>query len=56
MYYVKVFYARYFPVFCSRKGTCSTRLFKSFEFENGSKMSDEKLVTLEFKYLENKEW
>ena len=27
------------------------RLFKSFEFGNGSRMSDENLVILEFKYL-----
>ena len=30
------------------------RLFKSFEFGNGSRMSDENLVILEFKYLQNK--
>ena len=30
-------------------------LFKSFEFGNGS-MSDEKLVILEFKCLQNKKW
>ena len=28
-----------------------SQLFKSFEFGNGSGMSDEKLVILEFKYL-----
>ena len=39
-----------------RKGTCSTRLFKSFEFRNRSRISDEKLAILEFKYLRNKEW
>ena len=33
-----------------------TRLFKSFEFGNGSWMSDENLVKLEFKYLQNKKW
>ena len=33
-----------------------TRLFKSFEFGNGSRMSDENLVILEFKYLQNKKW
>ena len=33
-----------------------TRLFKSFEFGNGSRISDEKLVLLEFKYLQNKKW
>ena len=33
-----------------------TRLFKSFEFGNGSRMSDENLVMLEFKYLQNKKW
>ena len=31
-----------------------SRLFKSFEFGNGSRMSDENLVILEFKYLQNK--
>ena len=31
-----------------------SRLFKSFEFGNGSRMSDEDLVILEFKYLQNK--
>ena len=30
------------------------RLFKSFEFGNGSRMSDKNLVILEFKYLQNK--
>ena len=38
------------------KGTCSTWLFKSFEFRNRSRISDEKLAILEFKYLRNKEW
>ena len=32
------------------------QLFKSFKFGNGSIMSDENLVTLEFKYLQNKKW
>ena len=32
------------------------RLFKSFEFGNGSRISDENLVILEFKYLQNKKW
>ena len=32
------------------------RLFKSFEFGNGSRMSDKNLVMLEFKYLQNKKW
>ena len=30
-------------------------LFSSFEFGNGSRMSDEKLAILEFKY-QNKKW
>ena len=30
--------------------------YKSFEFGNGSRMSDENLVILEFKYLQNKKW
>ena len=34
----------------------TTQLFKSFEFGNGSRISDEKLVLLEFKYLQNKKW
>ena len=29
---------------------------KSFKFWNGSRMFDEKLVILEFKYLQNKKW
>ena len=29
---------------------------QSFEFGNGSRMSDKKLVILEFKYLQNKKW
>ena len=33
-----------------------TQLFKSFEFGNGSRISDENLVILEFKYLQNKKW
>ena len=32
----------------------TSRLFKSFEFGNGSRMSDENLVILESKYLQNK--
>ena len=32
------------------------RLFKSLEFGNGSRMPDEKLVILKFKYLQNKKW
>ena len=31
-------------------------LFKLFEFENGSRMSNENLVILEFEYLQNKKW
>ena len=31
-------------------------LLKLFEFGNGSKMSGEKFVPLEFKYLKNKKW
>ena len=31
-----------------------TQMFKSFEFGNGSRISDKKLVILEFKYLQNK--
>ena len=30
--------------------------FKSFEIGSGSKMSDEKLTILEFKYLQKKKW
>ena len=30
--------------------------FKSFKFGNGSRISDQKLVILEFKYLQNKKW
>ena len=33
-----------------------SRLFKSFEFGNGSRISDEKLVILELKYFQNKKW
>ena len=33
-----------------------TRLLKSFEFGNGSRMSGENLAILEFKYLQNKKW
>ena len=36
--------------------TACLKLFKSFEFGNGSGMSDKKLVILEFKYLQNKKW
>ena len=31
-------------------------LFKSFEIGNGSRMSDQNLVILEFKNLQNKKW
>ena len=34
----------------------SPLLFRSFEFENRSRMSDEKLVILKFEYLQNKKW
>ena len=34
----------------------SPQLFKSFEFGNGSRMSDDNLVILEFKYLHYKKW
>ena len=40
---------------CSRKKPVS-RLFKSFVFGNGSRMSNENLIILEFKYLQNKKW
>ena len=33
-----------------------TRLFRSFEFGNGSRISDEKRLILQFKYLQNKKW
>ena len=33
-----------------------TTSVQSFEFGNGSRISDEKLVVLEFKYLQNKKW
>ena len=32
------------------------QLFKSFEFGNGSRMSDKNLTILEFIYLQNKKW
>ena len=38
------------------KNFYQARLFKSFEFGNGSRISDEDLVILEFKYLQNKKW
>ena len=44
-------------IFCRREiWSFITRLFKSFEFGNGSRMSEENLVTLEFKYLQNEKW
>ena len=36
--------------------TFPSRLFNSFEFGNGSRLPDEKLTILEFKYLQNKKW
>ena len=36
--------------------TALARLFISFEFGNGSRMSDKNLLMLEFKYLQNKKW
>ena len=38
------------------RASANSRLFKSFEFGNESRMSDENLVILEFKYLQNKKW
>ena len=32
------------------------QLFKSFEFSNGSRMSDKNLVIIGFKYLQKKKW
>ena len=32
------------------------QVFRSFEFGNGSRMSNKNLVILEFKYLQNKKW
>ena len=40
---------------CKDFSNCSG-LFKSFEFGNGSRMSDKNHVILEFKYLQNKKW
>ena len=45
-----------FPSKISHFTHCGGVLFKSFEFGNGSRISDEKLVLLEFKYLQNKKW
>ena len=45
-----------FPLLVWSCPNSSSRLFKSFEFGNGSRMSDKKLVILEFKYLQNKKW
>ena len=45
-----------FPLLVWSCPNSSSRLFKSFEFRNGSRMSDKKLVILEFKYLQNKKW
>ena len=39
---------------CFKEG--GARQFKSLEFGNGSRMSDENLVIVEFKYLQNKKW
>ena len=36
--------------------TNGTWLLKSFEFGDGSRISDEKLIILEFKYQQNKKW
>ena len=44
------------PVIKVPWSTVVSRLLKSFEFGNGSRMSDENLVILEFKYLQNKKW
>ena len=33
-----------------------SRLLNLFEFGNGSRISDEKPVVLELKYLQNKKW
>ena len=46
----------YIDIFKSNKKCIVTQLFKSFEFGNGSRISDENLVILEFKYLQNKKW
>ena len=46
----------FFFVDAEFKAELPSRLFKSFESGNGSRISDEKLVILEFKYLQNKKW
>ena len=45
-----------FPPFKVKAECHTSRLFKSFKFGNGSRISDENLVILEFKYLQNKKW
>ena len=40
--------------YCLKASMQCSWLFKSFKFGNGSRMSDENLVILEFKYLQNK--
>ena len=39
-----------------KKQLASAWLFKSFKFENESRMSHRNLAILDFKYLQNKKW
>ena len=65
----KTFLAIYVYIWLPRNSACVLKykqtwpeqavydmLFKLFEFGNGSRISDENLVILEFKYLQNKKW
>ena len=45
-----------FEAAVGKNGNEIAQLFKSFKFGNGSRMSDKKLVILEFKYLQNTKW
>ena len=42
--------------FMLKKHLASAWLFKSFKFENESRMSHRNLAILDFKYLQNKKW
>ena len=45
------FFKRKFLYIVKSAGGSFSQLFKSFKFRNGSRMSNKKLVTPEFKYL-----
>ena len=55
--FLEVFFTNFFQNYWITTEVINiTWLFKSIKFGSGSRISDEKRVILEFKYLQNKKW